>query len=208
MRWLIFLLPLFVLAIPSLDEVLRYPKSYYRDFWLTQYLKEANSTQALKIYNQITYKKDFHLKILSHRNKLYKQIYNCKHINKHNWFKYPDSCITQNGFKLKDLKSMDIEDIKKLLNYLPPSQHKKEIAIIFDKKYSQAYKNNDIFYDIFLNYTPDVYIPPSALKTLSKDKRFKTLLAIVVRSKRKTLKKSLLNVSSFIDELDDRYKFD
>ena len=66
MRYIFLLLPLLLFANPSLDEVFKYPKTYYRDFWLTQYLKKTNNPkQAENIYNEITHKKDYHRKLLA-----------------------------------------------------------------------------------------------------------------------------------------------
>ena len=206
MRWILLILPIFLLANPSLDEVLNYPKSYYRDFWLTYYLKKSKNEKAEMIYNEITYKKSWHLKLLANRYSPYKDIYECKHINQNNWTNYPATCILQNGFRLRDLKKMDSDEIKSLLNYIPESKIKTEIEIIFNKNYKKAFVNSDIFYDIFLKYTPDIEIPELYINNIAKNRKFKYLLSMVVRSKRYNIKKSLLNINYKM--LDDRYKFD
>jgi len=206
MRWILFLLPIFLLATPSLDSVFDYPKSYYRDFWLIQYLKKAkNPQEAENIYNEITYKRDFHLKLLAKKYPLYKDIYECKHITKKNWIDYPASCIVENGFSFWSLQRMDKEEIKSLLNYLPTSKIKKEIEIISNKNYKEAFRNKDIFFDIFLKITPDIEIPKIYINNLSKDRRFFNFLNLVVRSNKKNLKKSLLNLH--YKEVKDKYKF-
>ena len=206
MRWILFLLPIFLLANPTLKEVYNYPKSYYRDFWLIQYLKKANTPQeAENIYNEITYKKDFHLKLLAKKYPIYKDIYDCKHITKNNWIDYPSSCIVENGFSFRSLKHMDDEEIKSLLNYIPESKIKEEITIFFNKDYKKAFKNKDIFFDIFLKITPDVGIPTIYINNYSKDRRFWYFLNLVVRSDKNNIKKSLLNIH--YKEVQDRYKF-
>ena len=206
MKFLILFIPFFLFANPSLDEVLNYPKTYYRDFWLTYYLKKSKNQQAEDIYNEITHKKRYQLKLLANRYPLYKDIYNCKYVDKNNWIDVDSECIVKNGFKLRDLKRMDDEEIKNLLNYIPESKTKSEIEIIFNQNYKKAFKDKNIFYDIFLNYIPDVEIPEIYINNLSQDKRFKYLLAIYVRSNRNNLKKSLLNID--INNVEDKYKFD
>ena len=57
----IFFIPLFLWGIPSLEQTFDYPHTYFRDFYLTQYLKKVkNIKEADKIYNTITYKKRQH----------------------------------------------------------------------------------------------------------------------------------------------------
>ena len=207
MRFILFLLPIFLLANPSLDEVLNYPKSYYRDFWLTEYLKNSKNEKAENIYNEITHKKSWQLKLLANRYAHYKNIYNCKHINRKNWSDYPYTCILENGFKLTDLKKMDSEEIKSLLNYIPKSKIKKEIEIIFNKNYKRSFKNLDIFYDIFLKYTPNVEISEFYINNIIKDRRFRYLLRLTIRNpKLNNIKKSLLNINYKM--LNDKDKFD
>jgi soluble lytic murein transglycosylase len=206
MRWILFLLPIFLLANPSLDEVLDYPHTYYRDFWLTEYLKKSKNVQAENIYNEITYKKKYHLKLLANRYAPYKVIYDCKYVTKKNWIDVDSECIVQNGFRLRDLKKMGDEEIKSLLNYIPDSKTKTEIEIIFNKKYKKAFKGKDIFYDIFLKYTPDIEIPDIYINNIVNDKRFRYLLHKVVRSKKNNIKSSLLNIDYKM--VNDRYKFD
>ena len=207
MRWVFLILPIILLANPSLNKILNYPKSYYRDFWLTEYLKKSKNEKAEDIYNEITYKKSWHLKLLANRYTPYKYIYNCKHINKNNWSDYPYSCIIGNGFRLKDLKKMDDEEIKSLLNYIPESKIKTEIDIIFNKDYKRSFKNLDIFYDIFLKYTPNIEIPELYINNITKDKRFRYLLAFTIRNpKLINIKKSLLNINYKM--VKDKYKFE
>jgi len=195
MRWVIFLLPIFLLATPSLNEVLAYPKTYYRDFWLTKFLKQAKEQKAENIYNEITHKKKYHLKLLANRYAPYKDIYNCKYVTKNNWIDVDSECIAQNGFRLWDLKRMESDEIQSLLNYIPDSKIKKEISIIFNKDYERSFKNLDIFYDIFLRYTPNIEIPELYINNIQQDRRFKYLLNLVVRSNKLNIKKSLLNIN-------------
>jgi len=205
MRWFLILLPIFLLANPSLEQVLNYPNSYYRDFWLTEYLKKAQNEEAENIYNEITYKKSFHLKLLAKRYPVYRFIYECKHINKNNWIDYSPNCILENGFKLKDLKKMDSDEIQSLLDYLPDSKIKTEISIIFHRKYKNSFKNKDIFYDIFLKYTPNIEIPELYINNIAQDRRFYRFLNYLVRSDKSNIKKSLLNLE--YKNLNDKYKF-
>jgi len=205
---LIFIFPLFLWATPTLSEVLNYPNSYYRDFWLIQYLKKADSPEkAENIYNEIRYKKGFQLKLLAKKNPLYKEIYECKNINRYNWSDYPVNCIIENGFSFWSLSKMDDDEIKSLLNYLPESKIKTEIEIMFNKNYQQAFRDRDIFYDIFLKKPQDIEIPPVYLNNLIKDRRFKYFLSMAVRVKNKpNLQKSLLKIK--YKNIKDIYKFD
>ncbi len=206
MRFLLFLIPLFLCAIPPLNEVLNYPNSYYKDFWLIQHLKKTTNPQtAENIYNEITYKKDFHLKLLSKKNPIYKRLYECLHINKDNYLNYSYKCIVNNGFKLSDIKKMDIDEIVTLLNYIPQSKIKTEIEILFTKNYKKIFKNRDVFYDLYL-LIPDIEIPDIYLNNLAKSKRFGWFLSYIIRSKREKIKKSLLNLH--YKEIKDKYKFE
>jgi len=205
MKWILFILPIFLLANPTLDEVLNYPRTYYRDFWLTKFLKQSKTQQAEDIYNEITHKKKYHLKLLANRYAPYKEIYNCKYVTKNNWIDVDSECITQNGFRLSDLRRMGNEEIKSLLDYIPESKTKTEIEIIFNKNYDKSFKNLNIFYDIFLKYTPDIEIPEIYINNLVKDRRFKYLLNLVVRSNKMNIKKSLLNIDYKMVKDNDKF---
>jgi len=205
MKWFFLILPIFLLANPTLNEVLEYPKTYYRDFWLTEYLKKSKGLKAEQLYNEITYKKDYHLRLLANRYSFYKDLYGCKHINRKNWIDYPESCIVDNGFRLRDLDRMGDEEIKSLLNYLPESKIKTEIEVIYTKNYKKIFSNLNMFYDIFLKYTPDVEIPEIYINNITKDRRFRWFLNVVVRSKRYNIKNSLLNIA--YKNINDKYKF-
>ena len=206
MKWLLFfILPIFLLANPTLDEVLKYPKSYYRDFWLTEYLKQSKGKEAEKIYKAITHKKNYHLKLLANRYPPYKKIYECKHVNRYNWKKEPIECILKHGFSVWNIKRMKLKDIQELFNILPDSKVKTRLEIVKNKDYKKAFKDNDLFYSIFLSYIPDVYIPEIYINNIAKDRRFKYLLALVVRSHRYKMKKSFLKIN--YKALSDRNKF-
>ena len=201
-------MPIFLLAMPSLKEVLNYPHTYYRDFYLTEYLKKTknNPKQAEFIYNQITYKKSYHFRLLANRNKKYMQMYECKHPNRHNWKRIDRECLIQHGFNLRSLSKMKDNEIKKLLNYLPESTTKEEIKILFNKRYIKAFGNRTYFYDIFNSVRPNIWIPSLYINNIAKDKRFYYFLNYVVRSHNlNNIKKSLLNIH--YKEVKDKYKF-
>ena len=201
---LLLLLPIFLLAIPPLDKVFNYPDSYYRDFYLTTYLKKTNSPQeAENIYNEITHKKKYQLKLLSKKYPLYKDIYNCKYPNRFNWIDVDYNCILDNGFRLSDINRMDDAAVKSLLNYLPDSKIKTEIEILFDKNYKKAF-NKKYFYDLYY-LLPDMNIPDIYLNELAKDRRFYRFLSSVVRSNKNQMKESLLDIH--YKEVRDRDKF-
>jgi soluble lytic murein transglycosylase len=207
-----FLLILFFISIgwgmPSLDKVLHYPPSYYRDYWLIQYLKRSSDPGlAEKIYKSITHKKPFHLKLVAKKNPKYKKVYECRNVNNRNWRRVSVKCILRNGFNFNYLRRMSNNEIVALLNYLPTSTIKKEISIVFNKNYKKAFKNPKIFYDIFLSIMPNVEIPKIYLNNLAKDRRFGRFLSVVVRKRNKNrLQKALLHLH--YQEVKDEYKFD
>jgi soluble lytic murein transglycosylase len=206
MKFLIFF-PLFLFAIPSLKEVLSYPHTYFRDFYLTEYLKEVNSTKdADKIYKEITFKKRVHLYILSKKFEKYKKIYNCQNPTRFNFKDINYTCILQNGFRLRDLSKMKEEDIKTLLNKIPNSSIKKEISAIFNKNYNEVFKDNKAFFDFFLQHPKNIEIPKIYLNNLAKDKKFYYFLSVVVRNRKLiNLHKSLLDIN--YKNSDDKSKF-
>ena len=135
MRLIFLILPIFLFATPSLDEVLNYPKSYYRDFWIFEYMKKIDDPIKVEtLYNEITYKKEKHFKLLATKYDIYEYLYNCQHINKDNYLDFPKECILQNGFKMSDILKMNKDEIDTLLNYLPNSKIKKEIELLSTKK--------------------------------------------------------------------------
>ena len=207
MKFLILFLPFFLFAIPNLKDVLLYPKSYVRDFYLTEYLKEVNSTKkADKLYQEITFKKKEHLYILSKKFNKYKKIYNCKYPTRFNFENINSSCIIKNGFRLRDLSKMNDEDIKNLLNKLPKSSVKTEISAIFNKNYQNIFKDKKAFFALFLHYPQNIEIPEIYLNNLAIDKNFYYFLNIVVRNRSLTnVHKSLLNVDYKL--VNDKNKF-
>jgi soluble lytic murein transglycosylase len=206
-RFLLFFIPIFIWAIPPLDEVLNYPHSYFRDFYLTQYLKDVkNLKEANRIYNSITYKKRKHLYILSKKFLKYKKIYNCKYPNKKNFKNISYKCILENGFKLNDLKRMKNDDIIDLLNSLPKSDIKLEISAFLNKDYKKLFKNKNAFFDFFLQIPVDIDIPSIYLNNLANDKSFYYFLNFIVRKQNfNLLKRALLNID--YNNLSDKEKF-
>jgi len=207
MRIFLLFMPIFLLAIPSLKQVMSYPHSYYRDFYLTEYLKKTkDAKQAEFLYKQIKYKKRYHFRLLANRNKKYKDLYNCKYPNRYNWNKIAIECIIQNGFNFNSLKKMRNKDIKKLLNILPDSTVKKEINIVLNKEYIKLFRNNLYFYDIFWGIKPNIYIPSLVINNILKDNHFHSFLNYVVRAPNLgNLKRSLLNIH--YKEVKDKNKF-
>jgi soluble lytic murein transglycosylase len=207
MKFLIFFIPLFLFAIPTLKDILSYPKSYIRDFYITEYLKKVTSIKkADKLYKEITFKKKQHLYILSKKFNKYKKIYNCKYPTRFNFRNINSSCIVKHSFRLRDLSRMKDEDIKTLLNKLPKSSIKTEISAVFNKRYIKVFKDKKAFFDLFIFYPQNVEIPEIYLNNLAKYKKFHYFLSIVVRNRSLTkLHKSLFNVNYRI--VDDKSKF-
>jgi len=196
MKFLILFLPFLLFAIPPLKEVLSYPNSYFRDFYLIQYLKETNSTkQADKLYNEITYKKPFILGLLAKKFKKYAKISDCKYPNRFNLKSIDKSCIEKNGFRLSDIRKIKNEEAKKILNMIPKSTMKTEMIAVFNKDYSVLFKNRKAFFRYFISYPKNIEIPAIYLNNLAQSKRFYTFLNLIVRDKKvPKLQKSLLGV--------------
>lgn len=207
-RILIIFFPFLLLAYPSLIELLtNYPPSHLRDFYLLQYLKKSNNLkESEKLYNEIKYKKKYHLKILAKKFNKYRKIYNCKYPNRWNFRSVDYKCIVKNGFNLSDLSKMKNEDIKFLLNKLPNSKVKTEIKAFYTKNYKLLYRNRNIFYDSIKYVIKDITIPDIYINNLISDKRFFYFLNVVVRKHNlHTLQKSLLNID--YNQVNDKSKF-
>ena len=83
MRFFLVFLP-FLLFSLNLSEILTHPKSYVRDFYLTEFMRETNSTiLAYKAYNSMYKQKPFkHLRLLAKKDKFFEDIYKCINVKK------------------------------------------------------------------------------------------------------------------------------
>jgi len=151
---ILLFIPLFLFAL-DLSSILSKPKSYVRDFYLTEYMKETNSTVlAYKAYEALYKKKGFHLKILSKKSPLFNQIYKCIDVDKKDLKKVDIACVLDNGYSLRTLASFNKKELKYLYDKLPDSKVKRAIAILLKDDYKNVFNDRDLGYYFILNY-PD-----------------------------------------------------
>jgi len=153
-KFFFFLIPIFLFANNlSLSLLLSKPKSYVRDFYLTQFMKETNSSVlAFKAYTALYKVKLFkHIKILA-KFDAFKQIYKCVNVEK-NYLKDVDiSCILNNGLSLKTISTLDKNDLLYLYNRLPASKQKSAVKDFLDNNFSNVFKNRDLGYYFMIQY--------------------------------------------------------
>ena len=138
----------------NLAEILTHPKSYVRDFYLTEFIKETNSTVlAYKAYNSMYKKKPFkHLRLLAKKNKMFEKIYKCVNVKKEYLRDVDISCILNNGLSLKTIASLNKNDLKYLYNHLPQGKVKEAVYAFLNNDFSNIFKNRDLGYYFILNY--------------------------------------------------------
>jgi soluble lytic murein transglycosylase len=204
---MIFLfLPIFLLAL-NLSDILTHPKSYVRDFYLTEFMKETNSTiLAYKAYNALYKKRPFyHLRILSHKDKLFADIYKCINVKKEYLNEVDISCIQNGGLSLKTISTLDKNTLKKLYSSLADGRMKKAIKCFIDNNFSPVFKDRDLGYYFILHF-PDKKIDQN-IKDFSnfEDKYFYLFVKQVVLNDLKKLSVSLLKVN--YKKFDDKTKW-
>jgi len=145
--------PVFLYSL-NLSEILTHPKSYVRDFYLTEFMKETNSTiLAYKAYNALYKKRPFfHLRILAKKNKLFNEIYKCINVKKEYLNEVDISCIQDGGLSLKTISTLDKKTLLNLYNKLADGKVKKAIKCFIDNNFSDVFKNRDLGYYFILNY--------------------------------------------------------
>ncbi|WP_456479306.1 transglycosylase SLT domain-containing protein [Nautilia sp.] len=153
MRLLLVLFPFFLFSL-NLSEILTCPKSYVRDFYLTEFMRETNSSVlAYKAYNAMYRQKPFkHLRILSEKNPLFMDVYRCVNV-KPSYLKSVDiSCVLNNGLSLKSIAKLKYSDLKYLYKNLPEGKIKKAVYAFLYNDFSSVFKNRDLGYYFILNY--------------------------------------------------------
>jgi hypothetical protein len=124
---MIFLfIPLFLFSL-NLSDILTHPKSYVRDFYLTEFMKETNSTiLAYKAYNSLYKKRPFfHLKILAKKDNLFNDIYKCINVKKEYINEVDISCIQEGGLSLKTISTLNKKILINLYSKLANGKIKK-----------------------------------------------------------------------------------
>jgi len=156
MKKVIFFIPFVLLSYNlNLSYLLTKPKSYARDFYLTQFMKETNSSVlAFKAYTSLYKVKLFkHLKILS-KFPEFREIYRCVNVKKEYLRDVDISCILNNGLSLRTISKLDKKDLIYLYINLPKGKVKSAVKAFIINDFSKIFKNRDLGYYFILNY-PD-----------------------------------------------------
>ncbi|HIQ50818.1 MAG TPA: lytic transglycosylase domain-containing protein [Nautiliaceae bacterium] len=151
---IILFIPFFLFAL-NLSEILSKPKSYVRDFYLTEFMRETNSTiLAYKAYNALYKKRPFkHLRLLAKKDKAFEDIYKCINVMPYYVREVDVSCILENGLSLRSIATkLSKKDLKYLYNNLPNSKEKKAIEIILTNDFSKIFKDKELGYYFVLRY--------------------------------------------------------
>jgi len=153
MRLSLLFLPFFLFAL-DLSELLTHPKSYVRDFYLTEYMKETNSSVlAYKAYSAMYRQKPYkHLRILAKKNDLFNDIYSCVNVTKNNLRNVSVSCILNNGLSLKTIATLDKKDLNYLYSELPEGKVRSAVYAFLKNDFSNIFKDRDLGYYFIINY--------------------------------------------------------
>ncbi|WP_457560230.1 lytic transglycosylase domain-containing protein [Caminibacter sp.] len=152
MRFILIFLPFFLFAEQNLALLLTKPKSYVRDFYLTEFMRETNnSTLAFKAYYSLYKPKTKHLKILS-KFTFFKNIYQCVNPSPKNIRNIDIACILNNGLWLRSIAKLNKNDLKYLYNKLPDGKVKSAVYAFLNNDFSHIFKNRDLGYYFILNY--------------------------------------------------------
>lgn len=151
---IVLFIPFFLFAL-NLSEILSKPKSYVRDFYLTEFMRETNSAiLAYKAYNSLYKKKPFkHLRLLAKKNKIFKDLYKCINVMPNYVREVDVSCILENGLSLRSMATrLSKKDLEYLYNNLPNSKEKRAIKIILTNDFSKVFKDKELGYYFVLRY--------------------------------------------------------
>ena len=204
MRFLLIFFPLLLFSL-SLQEILTHPKSYVRDFYLTQFMKETKSpVLAFKAYNSLYKKRMIHLKILS-KFKMFKSMYRCVNVYPKYLKDVDIACILNNGLSLRSIAKLKREDLEYLYFNLPQSKEREAVDIILNKKFYKVFSNRDLGYYFIINYPNKVIDQPILDFSIFQDNYFYMFIKYAVLNNLSFIKKSL-NFIEFKD-LDDRAKW-
>ena len=206
MRIIFLFFPVFLFSL-NLSEILTHPKSYVRDFYLTEFMRESNSTiLAYKAYNSIYEQKPFkHLRILSQKNKLFQNIYQCVNVKPEYLRDVDISCILNNGLSLKTIAKLNKDDLKYLYNSLPNGKVKSAVFVILKNDFSQVFKDRDLGYYFILNY-PNKQIDQKIDDfTIFEDKYFYLFVKSALLHSLYKIQKSLMKIN--YKKFDDRVKW-
>ena len=204
---ILFFLPLFLFSYNlNLAELLTKPKSYVRDFYLTEFMKETNSSiLAFKAYTSLYKVKLFkHLKILA-KFPEFRDTYRCVNVKKEYLREVDISCILNNGLSLKTISKLNQKDLIYLYIHLPKGTVKSAVKAFILNDYSNVFKNRDLGYYFILNYPNkkiDQFIDEFSI---FEDKYFYLFVKSAVVNHLSKIESSLNNVD--FTKLDDKSKW-
>ena len=150
---MIFLfIPIFLFAL-NLSEILTHPKSYVRDFYLTEFMRETNSsTLAFKAYTSLYRVKLFkHMKLLA-KFPEFRDMYRCINVKKEYLKDVNIACILNNGLSLRTISTLNKSDLEYLYKNLPASKQKSAVWAFLNNNFSKIFKNRDLGYYFILDY--------------------------------------------------------
>jgi len=149
---ILFFIPLFLFSL-NLSTILVHPKSYVRDFYLTEFMRETNnSTLAFKAYTSL-----YKVKLFKHTHLLakfpeFKNMYKCVNVKKEYLREVNISCILNNGLSLKTISKLNKNDLNYLYKNLPPSKEKSALKAFLDNNFSNIFKNKELGYYFIIQY--------------------------------------------------------
>ena len=196
-------LPIFLFSL-NLSEILTHPKSYVRDFYLTEFMRETNnSTLAFKAYTSL-----YKIKLFKHTRLLakfpqFKKLYKCVNVKKKYLRDVDISCILNNGLSLRTISTLSKKNLMYLYLKLPNSKEKEAVKAFLLNDFSNIFKNRDLGYYFILNY-PNKKIDQE-IKDFSifEDKYFYMFVKSAVLNHLVKIQKSLnkLNYKKFNDKV-------
>jgi len=153
MKKLIFLIPFILLAYKlELKEILTKPKSYVRDFYLTEFMRETKSLPlAYKAYKALYKPKMKHLKLLA-KFPEFKEIYRCVNPYPKDVGKVDISCLLNNGLSLRSFAKLNKKTLADVYNKLPPSKVKRAVNILLTKQFKKVFSSPEMGYYFILHY--------------------------------------------------------
>ncbi|GAB6074731.1 lytic transglycosylase domain-containing protein [Nautilia lithotrophica] len=168
-------------------------------------MRESNSSVlAYKAYNAMYKQKPFkHLRILSQKDWLFRDIYRCINV-KPEYLKEVDiSCILNNGLSLRTISKLKKDDLKYLYENLPDGKIKKAVNAFIGNNFSNVFKDRDLGYYFILNF-PDNKIDQNISDfSIFEDKYFHLFVKYSVLNNLPKIQHSLmkLNYKKFNDKV-------
>ncbi len=154
MKFFLFLIPFVLFSYDlNLSFLLTKPKSYVRDFYLTEFMRETNnSVLAFKAFSALYKIKLFkHTKLLA-KFPQFKKIYECINVKKEYLRKVNISCILNDGLSLKTISKLNKNDLLYLYKNLPPSKQRSAVKDFLDNNFSNVFKNRDLGYYFMIQF--------------------------------------------------------